>query len=207
MSRRALLVILFLAYAAVGARAQGVHGRPSQKFSLRVMGGVEYALGHEGFTKYWAAGPNVDVQFLAGVLRGYWLGVELDVSGYWFRAAKFATENPGIPGQNKPVAHMMVGIVWRADFNPADRFRMYGGTSIGFAQVTPAEYAQVQGGVKKMYFRIPETTRASVGLFVGAEYLVNKKIGIDFEPRLLYIHNNPDVGLVLSGRAGVRYIW
>jgi opacity protein-like surface antigen len=203
------VVVLILAVFASGAWAQSQNPsmKPAQRTSLRIMGGYEWPQGHAGFTEYWQPGPNADVQFLVGVSRGTWLGVDVDVSAYWFRAGKFAAQYPGVASQNKPVAHSFAGIVVRRDFTPGRRLGVYGGIESGLVLVTPAEHYADIAGVRKVYFRIPQSIHLGLGAFVGLEYLVNRRLGIDLEPRILYVHDNPDVGLVAAARAGLRFIF
>jgi opacity protein-like surface antigen len=206
---KSLVVALMLAAAVTGAcaQAQAVRPKPPQRMSLRVMGGYEWPQAHAGFTEFWQPGPNADVQFLVGVSRGTWLGIGVDASAYWFRAGKFATVYPGLTSQNKPVAHAFAGIVVRRDVTPGKRLGLYGGLESGLVLVTPAEHYEDIAGVRKTYFRIPQSIHLGLGAFVGLEYMVNRRLAIDVEPRVLYVHNNPDVGLVTAARAGLRFIW
>jgi opacity protein-like surface antigen len=208
MAKR-LIVTLMLAALTAGAfgQAQSPRVKPPQRMSFRIMGGYEWPQGHAGFTEFWQPGPNADVQFLVGVSRGTWLGIDVDASAYWFRAGKFATEYPGLASQNKPVAHGFVGIVVRRDFTPGRRLGVYGGLESGLVLVTPAEHYADIAGVRKTYFRIPQSIHLGLGAFIGLEYLVNRRLAIDLEPRILYVHDNPDVGLVTAARAGLRFIW
>jgi hypothetical protein len=208
MTRRIGFVLILAALAAgAWAQTQGAGMKPAQRASLRIMGGYEWPQGHAGFTEYWQPGPNADVQFLVSVSRGTWLGVDVDASAYWFRQGKFATVNPGLPAQNKPVAHVFAGIAVRRDFTPGKRLGLYGGFESGLVLVTPAESYQDIGGVRKVYYRIPQSIHLGLGVFAGFEYLMNRRLAIDLEPRLLYVHDNPDVGLVGAARAGLRFIW
>jgi hypothetical protein len=199
------LVIVF--FAGMTVQAQGTQARPSQKTSLRLVGGFAWPLGHKGFTEYWQPGPNGEVQFLVSVNRRVWLGFNLDASAYWFRAGTFALQNPGTPGQNKAVAHTFAGIVLRTDFTPGRRLGLYGGVETGAVIITPAEYYEDRSGVRVTYFRIPSSTNLGLGVFLGLELAAGRRVAIDLEPRILYVHNNPDVGLVTALRTGIRFIW
>jgi hypothetical protein len=204
------IVVLLLAFAVVsGAAAQTKVAtvKPSPRMSFRIMGGYEWPQSHAGFTEFWSPGPNIDMQYLMGVSRGTWLGIDVDASAYWFRQSRFGTVNPGVATKNLPVAHLFAGIVLRRDFTPGKRFGLYGGVESGLMLVTPAENYDDAAVPRKTYFRIPQSVHLGVGAFVGLEYAINRRLAIDVEPRVLYAYNNPDVGLVAAARAGLRFIW
>jgi hypothetical protein len=208
MAKRIVVLLLACAIAAgAAAQTKAAGQKPTQRSSFRIMGGFEWPQSHAGFTELWSPGPNIDLQYLAGVSRGTWLGIGVDASAYWFRLTRFGTAYPGVATKNIPVAHLFAGIVLRRDFTPGKRFGVYGGVESGLMLVTPAENYDDSVVPRKTYFRIPQSVHLGLGAFVGLEYAINRRLALDLEPRVLYAYNNPDVGLIAAARAGLRFIW
>ena len=203
MMRWILGVLLLL--AAGDARAQKPPAASLPYRTVVIGGGMEWPLTHDGITRYWRAGPAATVEFDVRMRRRFLIGVGLDVGAYWFRASRFIQFNPGVPLHNIPVAQITIALTGRVELFPEKRFGPYLGLSIGASRVTAAVYQQVIDSVRVTYFNIPGRTRLSVGGIAGVTYNANRWLGIEAESRLLYIHHDPDAGLTLLLRAGLRF--
>ena len=173
--------------------------------SVTVSGGFSWPLTRHGLTQYWSPGPSGAVEFNVRIRRRYLLGVVVDVSAYWFRAGRFAQTNPGVTLENKPVAHITIALTGRYELLPERRIGPYFGLSVGASRLTEAVEQQVIDSVRVTYFNIPGRTRLSATGIIGVVVQMTRGFGLEAEGRLLYIHNDPDAGLIFGIRTGVRF--
>ena len=170
-----------------------------------ISGGMSWPVTHEGLTRYWRGGPTVAVDFNVRFRRRFLLGVGLDVAAFWFRSSRFIQSNPGVPLHNMPVSHITIALTGRVELTPGKRFVPYLGLSIGASRLTAAVYREVIDSVRVTWFNIPGRTRLSAGGIAGVSFQTSRWLGVEAESRLLYVHNDPDAGLVVLLRAGLRF--
>ena len=201
---RWILGVLLL-LAAGGARAQKPPAPVPMARSVLVGGGMSWPLTHDGLTQYWRAGPTAAVEFDVRIRRRYQVGLGLEVGAFWFRSARFIQANPGVALHNRPVAQITVAFTGRMELFPEKRIGPFLGLTIGASRFTPAVYQQEIDSVRVTRFNLPEKTRLTVGGIAGVTFHVNRWLGIEAESRLMYVHHDPDAGLILLLRAGLRF--
>jgi len=209
MSCRLLMAALIVVVAAEGSAQQATRSPspvlPAGGPSLWIFGGMSWPLSRSGFTEYWQAGPAGAVDFTTNVSRRLSVGIELDAAAYWFRAEKFVASHPGVPLRNTPVAMINIALIGRYELMKGKKFGPYIGLALGAVRITEAVYQQIVDSVRVTYYSIPAKTRLTMACIGGAEYKVSRKFALDGEARLMYVHHDPDVGLTLTVRAGVRF--
>jgi len=202
---RWLLGVFLLLLTAEGARAQKPPASAPPVRSVRLAGGMSWPVSHEGLTRYWRAGPAGSLEFDVRIRRRYLVGVGVDVAALWFRASRFGLAHPGVPLENKPVAQITIALSGRVELLPEKRIGPYCGLSIGASRLTAAVYQQVIDSVRVTYFRIPGRTRLSAAGFAGVTFYATRWLGFEAESRLLYVHNDPDAGVTVALRTGIRF--
>lgn len=208
LMRWVLGVVLLLAAADAHAQKRPATPQPANPLPARTVmigGGMAWPLTHDGVTRYWRAGPAAAVEFDVRVRRRFLVGVGIDVGAFWFRASRFIQSNPGVALHNIPVAQITIALTGRMELFPEKRISPSLGLSIGVSRLTAAVYRQEIDSVRVTWFSIPGRTRLSVGGIAGVTFRATRWLGIDAESRLLYIHNDPDAGLMLLLRAGLRF--
>lgn len=196
---------VLLLIAAGDARAQKSPPPVLPVRSVLIGGGMSWPVAHDGLTRYWRAGPTAAVEFDVRIRRRFLVGVAVDVAALWFRSSRFIQSNPGVPLHNTPVAHITIALTGRVELFPEKRFGPYIGLSIGASRLTAAVYQQVIDSVRVTWFNLPGRTRLSVGGIAGVTFHATRWLGVEAESRLLYVHNDPDAGLMVLLRAGLRF--
>jgi hypothetical protein len=202
-----LVIAAALAFSFSDGSAQTASSPPARKYSIRVKGGVTWVLSRPSLTTYWNFGPAGSFEIAGNINRHLSLGLGVDVSAYWFRAGMFSTRYPGVPLENKPVAHLTVGMVARYELFPGRQLGSFVGLSVGASRLTEAVYQRVIDSVRVTYFSIPGRMRLAVGLHAGTDFMINRWIAIEGEARLLFVHNDPDIGAAFTVRTGVKYLF
>jgi hypothetical protein len=145
------------------------------------------------------------VEFDIRVRRRFLIGVSVDAAALWFRASRFVQNHPGVSLHNTPVAHITVALTGRMELLPTRRFDPFVGLSVGASRLSAAVYREVVDSVRVTYYNIPGRTRLSAGASAGVMFHATRWLGFEAECRLLYVHNDPDAGVSVAVRTGVRF--
>ncbi len=60
-------------------------------------------------------------------------------------------------------------------------------------------------GVRITYYNLPGRMRLTIGLSPGMELSIHRGLAMVIEGRVLYLHNDPEAGLLAGGRFGLRW--
>ncbi len=173
--------------------------------TLEVWGGMGLPLTHTSFTDFWKRGPAMGFGLMLRVTDNLKIGVGIEASLYSFRRGTFLERYPGapLPAQDQTLVHLYLSI--RNYFQARSRFSPYLGGDIGFARISGAENKEVINAVRVTYYDIPGTTRLTIGGVAGADYYLARGFALQADVRGIYLHNDPNVGLVLLFRGGVKF--
>ena len=199
------LVCLMLLCCAGPAVAQRPVAPTLPLRSVMLSGGMSWPLSRQGLTEYWRAGPDGGVEFDVRVRRRFLVGMGIDAAALLFRASRFVQNHPGVVLRNTPVAQVTVALTGRMEFFPEKRFGPYLGLSVGASRLSAAVYQEVVDSVRVTYYSIPGRTRLSAGGNAGVVFHATRWLGFEAECRLLYVHNDPDTGVSIAFRSGVRF--
>ena len=205
--RNALTVMCMLAVMQAAAQSPALPPSPLRYNSISVLGGWSWPLSHDGLTKFWGSGPTASLEVLKGVSRNVSLGFDLEAAAYWFRGPEFVSAYPNLPFKNPPVAQIVAGVVGRFTIAPGKKFTPYIGGMIGFSHMTGAEYRQETGSGRVTYYDMPFQTRLAVSLYGGVEYRISRTFAFDAEARALYVNDDPNAGLIVAVRGGIRLLF
>ncbi|MCC6397322.1 MAG: hypothetical protein IT282_09905 [Bacteroidetes bacterium] len=173
--------------------------------TLEVWGGLATPATHESFTDFWKRGPSVGLGMMSRLSENLKLGVGVEATLFSFRQGAFADRFPGIPVPAKDQTLVYIFLFARNYFEPGQRFSPYLGGCVGFSRISGAESEEVINGVRKTYYEIPGISRLTVGVSVGADYYFFLRFAVQGEVRAVYLHNDPNLGLVMTFRGGVKF--
>ncbi|MGA9117376.1 MAG: hypothetical protein WB626_11415, partial [Bacteroidota bacterium] len=61
--------------------------------------------------------------------------------------------------------------------------------------------------IRITYYDVGGTARLVFGLGAGVDIYLARWCSAELEARALYVHNDPDIGLVGSAHGGIRFTW
>lgn len=212
-----LWAVLVCVIACVPVRAQqavpqqqkkaAILPRPASRIprrSIVVSGGLTVPVSHIPLTDFWTMGPGGSAAFFAHVHRLVSVGVGMEASSLFFRSGAFETKFPGVSSKKPNIGFLHLYLAWRYAFLSQPPVSPFIGASVGAAKATPAVYETMINGIRTTYYEIPGRTRLAVAGLVGADFFLDRTVAVEVEGKAVYLHNDPEVGLVLSVRAGVR---
>ncbi len=207
--RNAVTVMLLLAVMQCAAQTPRppVPAPAARSNSISVMGGWAWPVSHPGLTTFWGPGPSASVEVLKGVSRTVSLGFDLEGAAFWFRGPTFGTAYPGLTFKTPPVAQIVAGVVGRFMLAPGKKLAPYLGGMIGFSHMTGAEYRQETSSGRVTYYDLPFQTRLAASLYGGLEYRASRSVAFDMEARALYVNDDPNAGLIVAVRGGIRLLF
>lgn len=186
------------------ARARRV--RQVQRTSVVLMFGITNPQGHDRLREFWLNGPGGSAEFRVHLSPVFSLGAGGDMSLLYFDEAAFNRRWPGVPLQTKQ--NLFLGNIYLDGayaLLPASRLRPYVKGQLGAEFITEAVYRQVIAGVRYTYYNVGGRTRLTLGMAAGASYALDYYFSLLVEVKATYVHNDPAVGLLLHGRAGIQY--
>jgi hypothetical protein len=172
--------------------------------SIAVSGGLTIPLSHHDLTDFWTMGPGGSLTFFAHVHRLVSLGIGAEGSILKFRPGAFAQTFPNVPVEARSIGLLHVYLTWRYTFVSQPPVSPFIGASVGAAKATAVGYQTMIDGIRKVYYEIPGRMHLAVAGLVGADFFLNNRLAIEVEGKGVYLYNDPEVGLFLSVRAGVR---
>jgi len=181
--------------------------RPSTRIprrSIVMSAGLTVPLSHSHLTDFWTMGPGGSFAFFAQVHRLVSLGVGAEGSMLFFRSGAFETQFPGVSYEKRNLGLLHLYVTWRYAFLSKPPVSPFIGASVGAAKATLAVYQTTVNGIRTTYYEIPGRTRLAVAGLLGADFYLDRTVALEVEGKALYLYNDPEVGLSLSVRAGVR---
>jgi hypothetical protein len=157
-------------------------------------------------TQFWAPGQTVSAEFLINITSRFSLGIGVDAARYPFREPWFVLAYPTIPPQSTDLYWWNLYFASKLAFPGRTRFVPFALGQIGVSRVTAAEYREVIGGVRVIYYDIKGRTRLTVGFGGGVDYYVYRWLLLQVEAKMTYAHNDPQRNLIPLLRAGVMFV-
>jgi len=173
--------------------------------TLEVWACMGIPLSHQSFTEFWLRGPGIGIGLMSRMSENIKIGFGVDGTLYSFRRGAFAERYPGVPVTVRHQTLVQLYLLMRNYFLPGQRFSPFLGADLGFARISGAENKEVINGVRKTYYDIPGTTRLTLSADAGADYFFTREFAIQADVRAVYLHNDPNVGLFLYFRFGVKF--
>ncbi len=208
----ALVVLLFI----LGGTANGQSGTADSARVLRptlrlpgsdivIAGGGVFPVSHSALTELWGPGAQASAAFYVHVNPMVALGVGLEAGFLKFSVSAFEEKYPGLPPkvQDLGLLHLFLG--WRYTIVPSARFAPYLAASLGAVKLSRALYQETINGKRVTYYEIPGRTRLALGAGIGVSYILSRVTVLEAEGRALYFHNDPEAGICITARAGLRF--
>ncbi len=172
--------------------------------SIVMSAGLTVPVSHNHLTDFWSMGPGGSVAFFAHVHRLVSVGVGVDGSMLFFRTGAFETQFPGVSSEKRNLGLLHLYLTWRYAFVSKPPVSPFIGASVGAAKATSAVFETTINGIRTTYYEIPGRTRLAVAGVLGADFFLDRTMAVEVEGKAVYLYNDPEVGLALSVRAGVR---
>jgi hypothetical protein len=172
--------------------------------SIVMSAGLTVPVSHHHLTDFWSMGPGGSVAFFAHVHRLVSVGVGVDGSMVFFRSGAFETQFPGVSSEKRNLGLLHLYLAWRYAFVSKPPVSPFIGASVGAAKATSAVFETTVNGIRATYYEIPGRTRLAVAGVLGADFFLDRTTAVEVEGKAVYLYNDPEVGLVVSVRAGVR---
>jgi hypothetical protein len=173
--------------------------------TIEVWGGMAHPFNHKSFKRYWMRGPAAGFSMHFRASDHVKIGFGAEATLFSFRAGNFTVWNPTVPVQVKDIVALNVFLSMRRYFRPALRTSPFIGGEIGFTRVTGAEYKDIVNAVRVTYYEVPASFRLTASACVGIDHYLSRTIAVQGEVHLTYLHNDPNVGLFVGGRAGLKF--
>jgi hypothetical protein len=183
----------------------GVTPHSPRDNTLEVWGGMGIPLTHKSFTEFWKRGPALGMGLTVRMTNNVKIGFGAEAALYAFQRGAFAERFPDLPVYVRHQALVHLYLFIRNFFYPGRRFSPYLGGDLGFARISGAENKDLINGVRVTYYEIPGATRLAVGTVAGADYYFFKGFAVQADLRLMYLHNDPNVGLFFLLRVGAKF--
>lgn len=172
--------------------------------SIVLSAGLTVPVSHSPLTDFWTMGPGGSVAFFAHVHRLVSVGVGGEGSMLFFRSGAFETRFPGVSYEKRNLGLLHLYLTWRYTFVAQPPVSPFIGASVGAAKATLAVFETTVNSMRTTYYEIPGRTRLAVAGLLGADFFLDRSVAVEIEGKALYLYNDPEVGLSLSVRAGVR---
>jgi hypothetical protein len=173
--------------------------------TIEIWGGIAHPLTHASFKRYWMRGPAAGFAMYFRASEHVKIGFGAEATLFSFRAGNFVKWNPTVPAQVKDIVAVNVFLSMRRYFQPTLRTSPFIGAEVGFTRITGAEYKDFINNVRITYYDVPGSFRLTASATFGIDHYLSRKIALQGEARLTYLHNDPNVGLFLGARAGLKF--
>jgi len=168
-------------------------------------GGVMVPLAHPSLKDFWNLGPSAALTVFANVNRFVSFGAGAEGSLLFFKDGTFSTRYPGVSAHPLKTANLHLFVAWKYSGRLGNVVAATLSASLGGSKMTKAVYEERIAGVRTTYYNIPGRMRLTLGFSPGIEFAFNRSIALVIEGRVLYLHNDPEAGLLAGGRSGLRW--
>jgi hypothetical protein len=159
-----------------------------------------------GLTQFWKMGPSGSIRLLTPVSRTFALGMGFDASLLYFKRGAFSAAYPDVPRQRRNLAYLNLSLVCMYTLAPGRRTSAFIDGEIGASRFTGATYKVIINDVRTVYYDIPGRMRLTIGLGTGVDIGLQRWIAVRVEGRALYMHDDPNAGVTLALRAGLKFL-
>ncbi len=209
--KRLALALLLVAPGA-GAMAQERPDAPTPVRPLAPLlhavtlgGGYDWPVSRHGIREFWRPGPSGSASFWVAVNRRVSLGIGVQVSRFRFSSSRFSTTYSGVVPQRNDILWTAVLVGGRVALLPGMRTNPFIGCSVGASRMTEALYRVIVDDMRTTYYAVGGTTRLTASVQAGTAVFLTRALALELEVRALSVHNDPDLGLAVSGLAGLRF--
>ncbi|MFN0156653.1 MAG: hypothetical protein ACKVRP_01115 [Bacteroidota bacterium] len=213
MKFRLVYCIVVVILLCVSSHSLFSQGQPVQKsaqpsylkHSISVTLGLTYPRTHSGLTAFWNQGPSEAMSFSVNVSRWIGLGVGFEIALLQFDEPAFRAAFPTVELQHRDIVLSHVYVGGRYNILPGMRTSPYLQATVGVSRMTEALYRKVIDGARVTYYHVGGSTRLTGGLAAGLDIYFNRALALELEARAIYAHNDSDLGIATSIRAGFRF--
>ena len=217
---RSILAALLLGVTALTVLPVSVRAQPTQQSATRaqlrqiylprertleIWGGLGHPFNHRAFKRYWMRGPSAGFSMHFRASEHVKIGFGAEATLFSFKAGNFQVWNPTVPVQIKDIVTVNVFLSMRRYFQPSSRTSPFIGMEVGFTRITGAEYKDFVNAVRVTYYDVPGAFRLTGSATVGIDHYLSRKVALQAEAHLTYLHNDPNLSLFLGGRAGLKF--
>jgi len=173
--------------------------------ALNVSVGMAFPLSKDAVKQFWNPGMSGSVSMLLPAQPSVLVGLAFDASALTFDETAFEAAYPTVPPNSIDLGVFNLQLLVRGLFRPGMRFSPWLEGGLGGAFITGATYREVIGGVRQTYYDIKRTTRLSVSGSAGADIFFTAAFAFTIRGKLLYLVNDPSIGIVVLADAGLRF--
>jgi hypothetical protein len=177
--------------------------QPKGSISITV-GGIA-PLSHASLTEFWNPGLVASVGLYVHLQPAVAVGLGIEGGFLQFDTGAFQAKYPTVPVRYADLGYLHLSVRWRYTLVPAARLTPYFLADVGAAKVSHAIYQETVAGKRVTYYEIPGRTRLAVGGGIGCAYIMSRALLLEAEVNGLYMHNDPEAGLLVAARLGVRF--
>lgn len=167
--------------------------------------GATFPISHAGLKEFWMLGPSGGVCFLFKATEQMRLGIGGEASLFSFRRGTFQRAFPEAEIQESLLSTVYLYIALRHYMAPRDRLSPFVGAEIGVLRSTGAEYKPVIDGVRRTYYDVPDIARLTGSVSAGLDYYIFRVIAVQVQGRAVYVVNDPNIGVLLTAHAGLKF--
>ncbi len=217
---RTILAALLVSAIVVTAPPASVHAQTTQQSAARaqlrqiymprertleIWGGMGHPFNHRAFKRYWMRGPSAGFSMHFRASDHMKIGFGAEATLFSFKAGNFQVWNPGVPVQVKDLVTINVFLSLRRYFQPTSKTSPFAGLEVGFTRITGAEYKGFVNAVRVTYYDVPGSLRLTASGTVGIDHYLSRRVAVQAEAHLTYLHNEPNLSLFIGGRAGFKF--
>lgn len=173
--------------------------------AISLTAGESWLLSRSGIKEFWRPGPTGSLFFQVAVNRAVSVGLGLEMAKFRFSESRFNKAFPGIPAQRDDLFWTSVWVGGRMALLPGMRTNPYLGAAIGASRLTEALHRVIIDETRTTYYNVGGVTRLTATVMAGADIHINRSLALEFEVRGISVHNDPDMGVVVSATGGLRY--
>lgn len=176
-----------------------------REHTVEIWGGIGHPFNHAAFKRYWMRGPAAGFAVYLPTTDRVRIGVGAEATLFSFRAGNFLKYYPTVTPQVKDIVTLNVFLSLRRYFQPTARTSPYIGGEVGFTRITGAEYKAFVNNIRVTYYEVPDAFRLTGTLTLGIDHYISRRVAVQGEARLTYLHNDPNLSLMIGGRAGFKF--
>ncbi len=189
-------------------RSRLLQPRPAQRLlknSIVVAGGVMVPVTHASLKDFWNLGPAGGLTVYANVNRFVSFGAGVEALLLSFDDGAFSARYPGVSAHPLRTANLHLFVTWKYTGRLGSVLCPTFSASLGGSKMTKALYEERIAGVRTTYYSHPGRMRLTIGVSPGLEFAMSRGLALVIEGRALYLHNDPEAGLLAGGRCGLRW--
>lgn len=206
--QRLFLTLLLAMMSTIGhsqPRAVAPSTQIGRRETLTLSFGAGIPHSRTGLTAFWNAGPSGSAKFMVNVSKVVAFGIGVDAALLKFNEPAFRFTYPTVPLQSRDIVMASVYLAVKCMMLPSMRVSPYVGMTLGATHSSEAIYGDVISGVRVSYYNLPARSRLTIGLALGTDIYISRRLAVELEAKSNYIHHDPDFGVASFVRGGFRF--